>query len=257
MAITAIVLDANENLTATGAYNTLSVTIPENKWALVAVATQGNGATHAVSGTGLTGASAPSVIKHGVFDTNKSMSWHKILGPAGGFTGVLTITPSAGISQGHWCVIETNLSGPDDPVVQAPNIVAGAGTTFGPVALAAARSAASRSFAIGSHNVFQALAAGSGMTELTDQPGNSGPQSFEVCWSNAAFEANPTVVAATSGNYGILAIEIDEPVPAPPGGILPQVWDGAVWITADAVWTWDGAAWVAGTLHAYDGVDWQ
>lgn len=257
MAITHTKLDSGVNSAATGAQNTASVTIPENRWALVFVTTQSNSVTHAVTGTGLTGDSAPTVVRHGLFNTTWSLSIHKILGPAGGFTGALTITPSAGILSIAWCVSLLDGLTTEDPIVQNPVINTGTGTAIAGPTLNAARSADSKVFGACSHNVFQGLAADSGMTEICDHPGNSGAQSFQVSWSDAGYDSTPSTTAATSGNWGYLAIEVDVPVPAPPGGILPQVWDGAVWITADAVWTWDGAAWVEGTLHAYDGVDWQ
>ncbi len=248
MTITHTNKTSNVNSAATGAQATASVTLTANAWVLVAVTTQGNSATHLVTGSGLTF----NVVREGVFDTNKSISWHKCQVPGGGFTGALTITPSAAIGSIAWAVIElaTDVGFGTDPIVQNPVIATGTGTNF-TKALNAPRDAQSETFAIASHNVFQGLAADAGMTEICDHPGNSSAQSFQVAWSNGTFDQNPSTTAATSGNWGYLAIEVGETAPA--SGLTAQVWDGATWITADAVWHWDGAAWEAGTLHAFDG----
>lgn len=237
MTIALTKLDSGVNITATGAFNTLSVAADEGDWLLVAAETTSNSTTHLVTGSGLTW----NVVKQGLFNTSDSLSWHKCKVPSGGFSGVLTITPSAAIGQGHWCVLKvTGDADPDDLIVQNPAIYTGTGTTF-TGALEEPRSANSKSVAVAAHPVFQGLGVNAETTELADHPGNSPAHSFIVGWSDADFEANLGFTAGTSGNWGFLVIEIGEaeevepePEPEPEPEETTGSWQGLLNIYREA-----------------------
>lgn len=196
-------------------YTTASVTLAANTLMLVFVCLNNGttGRTATCTATGLTFSRDDSWLWG---PTNNSMSTHTAQVGAGGFTGTVTITGSGSCQQAIWAVLEVTGAHATTPVVQVSGQQIGTGTNFSaPLPSGTPASVDSRTFCAAAHAVFEGTTPGANITELSDSALNSPATSFAAGWRSDAFQQTPAMSCATSGVWGMIAVEI---AVAPAGG---------------------------------------
>jgi hypothetical protein len=195
----------NDPAITTSPKTTGSVTVAAGAKCLVAVALINGSTGRTATVTRTTGGASFTKLNEGQWDTlSDSLSWHVLDGP---FTDTLVITQNNSIQQMHWAVMEVTDFDTTTPFPQFSGVQIGTGTTFS-APLSSPVNSDSRSIIVTGHHVFQGTSPGSGMTELADSPANSPATSFNVSWSNAAWEGSPSVTGATGAAWGASSLEI-------------------------------------------------
>jgi hypothetical protein len=137
-------------------------------------------------------------------------------------SGAITDTLSGGALQGHWAILQVTGHHPLTPIGQTSFTVVTSGTTSS-TAMKQPVNFDSRVICAGTSDTFGGSTAGSGITELSDDPGNSPAASFATGWSATSFESAPSMThTGTPAFLAMGAIEIVDAAAAPRGGSLPS-----------------------------------
>lgn len=209
-----LLTSGNDPTITTSPKTTASVTVASGAKCVVLVCLPNGSAARTATVTRTTGGATFSKVDsaaasmEGTWDTvSDTLSIHHLDGP---FTDTLVITQSNSVQQMHWVVIEvTGLDG-TTPFPQSSGVQIGTGTAFSAPLGSPVDATNNRSLLVTSHHNFTGgTTAGSGMTLIKSEPANSPATSFDVSWSNGAWEGSPSWNGNTGATWGALSVELN------------------------------------------------